>query len=193
MKNKSLIAMAAAMLLTVSTAGITAIVSKEDYKAAKEQISTKYGADKTDCKLKSGNTRDICMQEARSGEKIAKAELEQSYAPSAKHRYDVRITRVESAYAVAKEKCDDFAGNAKNVCRKEAKSAFVAGEADAKLAEKTADAHSTAREKTSVARKSAATDKRVAAYAVVREKCDAFADDVRANCIKDAKLRFEQH
>ena len=38
-----------------------------------------------------------------------------------------------------------------------------------------------------------ATDKRDAAYAVAREKCEAFADDARADCIKDAKLRFEQY
>ena len=35
-------------------------------------------------------------------------------------------------------------------------------------------------------------DKRDAAYAVAKQKCDAFADDVKATCIKDAKVRYGQ-
>jgi len=192
MKKNHLITLAAATLFTISSVG-NAAMSKEEYKSAKEQISTKYGTDKTACKLKSGNARDICMQEAKGSDKIAKAELEQGYAPTTKHLYDVRISKVNSTYAIAKQKCDDLAGNPKDVCRKEAKSAMVAGKADAKLTEKTTDANSTAREKTSDARKSANTDKRDAAYAVVREKCDALAGDAKANCIRDAKLRFNQN
>ena len=192
MNKFTVVAFATASCFAISTGAIAATMSKDDYKAAKAQISTKYSADRDGCKSLSGNAKDICVEEAKGSQKIAKAELEAAYDPSVKHRYDVRITKVDSAYAVAKEKCDDLAGNAKDVCRKEAKSAFVAGQADAKLAEKTADANATAREKTTEARKDAATDKRDAAYAVAKEKCDAFANDAKTNCLKDAKARYGQ-
>jgi hypothetical protein len=37
------------------------------------------------------------------------------------------MAKVDADYAVAKEKCDDFSGNAKDVCVKEAKAAQVKG------------------------------------------------------------------
>ena len=42
-----------------------------------------------------------------------------------------RIARTEADYAVAKERCDDQAGDAKEVCLKEAKAAEAAAKANA--------------------------------------------------------------
>jgi len=167
-------------------------ISKVEYKAAKEDISTKYKADKAACKPMTGNAKDICIEETKGREKVAKAELEANYSPSSRHRYDVRMAKANAAYAVAKEKCDDFSGNAKEVCREEAKSAYVTAKAEAKVAEKTSDANATARETTTEARKDAATEKRDAAYAVAKEKCEALADEAKVKCIKDAKARYGQ-
>ena len=144
------------------------------------------------CKAVTGNAKDICIEEAKGHEKVAKAELEANYSPSSKHRYDVRMAKANAAYAVAKDKCDDFSGNAKEVCREEAKSAYVTAKADAKVAEKTSDANATARETTTEARKDAATEKLDAAYAVAKEKCEALADEAKVKCIKDAKARYGQ-
>jgi len=38
----------------------------------------------------------------------------------------------------------------------------------------------------------AATDKRNAEYAVAKEKCDVFAGDAKAGCVKEAKARYGQ-
>lgn len=203
MKNLKLAALSASLCLAVSTAAIGAPLSKADYKAEKEGISARYKTDKAACQAMSGNARDICVEEAKGRESVAKAELEASYEPSTQHRYDARMAKAEAAYAVAKEKCDDAAGNARDVCRKEAKATYVNAKADAKVAEKTADANAaarekthdanaTAQEKTTSARKDAASDKRDAAYAVAKEKCDALAGDAKATCINDAKLRHGQ-
>jgi hypothetical protein len=70
--------------------------------------------------------------------------------------------------AVAKERCDDSAGNVKDVCVKEAKAAHVSAKADAKAQEKIVDAH-----------KDAAVDKRDAEYAVAKEKCDALSGNTK--------------
>ena len=203
MNAHTIAALSAVVCIAISASAIGDTISKAEYKATKGDISAKYKADKAACKAMTGNAKDICIEEAKGREKVAKAELEENYSPSAKHRYNVRIAKAEAAYAVAKEKCDDLSGNAKDVCRKEAKSAYVAAKADAKLAEttsdakstargKTEDANATARETTTEARKDAATDKRDAAYAVAKEKCDALADDAKAKCIKDAKARYGQ-
>ena len=203
MNKFSFSALSVAICLTISPAAIGAVMSKADFKAAKEDISTRYKSEMATCTTMTGNARDICTEETRGHERIAKAELEATISPSARHRYDVRMAKANATYAVAKEKCDDLSGNAKDVCVKEAKAAYVTSKADAKLANKTTEANTTAREKTSDAntvaraktddaRKDAEAEKRDAAYAVAKEKCDAFADDVKATCIMDAKARYGQ-
>ena len=73
------------------------------------------------------------------------------------------------------EKCDDLAGNRKDVCVKEAKSALVKGKANAKVDRVAADTSQDAAAKQADARKEASTDKRDADYKVAIEKCDALA------------------
>jgi len=203
MSKFALTAVSAAFCLAVSTGAIGSTMSKAEYAAAKNGISTKYNADTAACKAMAGNAKDICVVEAKGGQKVAKAELEARYMPSDQHQYDVRIAKADAAYAVAKEKCDDAAGNAKDVCRKEATSAYVAAKADAKVAVKSADANATAQEKKMDANataqekkaavvKDAVAEKRDAEYAVAKEKCDALAGDSKASCIKDAKARYGQ-
>jgi hypothetical protein len=203
MSRFTLTALSAAICLSMSSLAVGSVMSKTDYKSAQDGISAKYKSDMVACAAMSGNAKDICTEEGKGQEKIAKAELEATNNPSSKHRYAVRLAKADAAYAVAMEKCDDASGNAKDVCVKEAKAAYVTAKADAKLANKTTEANTTAREKTSDAntaaraktldaRKDADADKRDAAYAVAKEKCDAFAADVKATCIKDAKLRYGQ-
>ncbi len=204
----------AAFCFALSGIANAGVLSSTAYKAAKDEIATKYQSEKESCKALSGNANDICMAEAKGHEKVAEAELNATDSPSVKHDYEIRISKADAAFAVAKEKCDDLAGNVKDVCVKEAKAAHVAAVADAKLAQKTADVNATAREKTAdanaianaktadanatantkkaEARQDAASDKRDADYAVAKEKCDALAGDVKANCIKEAKTRYGQ-
>lgn len=203
MNKFKLTALSAALCFGLSTAAIADNISKADYKAAKNEIASKYKTEKTACKAMTANAKDICIEEANGRRNVAKAELENVYTPSEKNQYGIRIAKADATFAVAKEKCDDFSGNAKDVCREEAKSAHVAAKADTKLSEKTADANAkaqakgedakaTARATKTEARKDAATEKRDAEYAVAKEKCDAFAGDAKTTCIKDAKVRYGQ-
>ena len=61
------------------------------------------------------------MSEAKGVEKIAKAELEAAYEPSARHTEKVTKVKHDAAYDIAKEKCDDSTGDAKSACKKDAK------------------------------------------------------------------------
>ena len=201
MNALKLVTLSAALCFGMATAATAASMSKTEYEASMDAISAKYKADKVACKSMSGNAEDICEEEAKGREKVAKAELEAKYQPSDESQYNVRVAKAEAAYDVAKEKCDDFSGNAKDVCVKEAEAAFVTAKEDAKVAEKSAeakaaahektdDANAAAREETSEVRKDAASAKRDADYATAKEKCDAFAGDAKESCLKDAKSRY---
>lgn len=202
MKKSTTTALAAAIGLAFGTAAFAgATMSKPEHSAAKGSIAAGYKSDKAGCDPLAGNGKDICMAEARGREKVALAELQASYEPSDKARYEVRIAKANAAHSVAKEKCDDRAGNAKDVCLKEAASAQTAAKVDAKAQMKTADARGTAAVKSEKAeakadkqivevRKGASKDKRDAAYAVAKEKCDALAGDPKDLCVKDAKAQY---
>lgn len=110
-----------------------AAVSKID-KAQKDRIEADYKAAKDHCKDLKGNAKDICKVEAKGNYKVAKAELEAQAEPSPSHDARVKTEKAEAAYQLAKEKCDDLNGNAKDVCRKDAKAAFVKANGDAKVA-----------------------------------------------------------
>ena len=156
-----------------------ATMSKADYMGAKTAISATYKADKAGCASLAGNLKDICREEAKAKEKIALAELEYNYTGKQSDQTKLRETQAKSAYAVAKEKCDDLAGNPKDVCVKEAKAVEVRALADAKLGKQVGEA-----------RKDAALEKSDADYKVAVEKCDALAGDAKASCLAMAKTRF---
>jgi len=181
---------AIALTLAFSAGAMAQGMSKADYQAGKDRISADYKSARGACTSFSGNAKDICVADAEGKKNVAKAELEVSYKPSAKTKYDARVARAEADYAVAKEKCDDLAGNPKDVCVKEAKAAQVAAKADAKAWMKTAEANSTASEKGADARKDARADKADADYAVAKEKCDSLAGGAKDQCLNDAKARF---
>src|SRR5665647_1967730 len=109
-----------AALLSQSVAQ-AATMSKAEYKADKTRISADYKADKAACAPLAGNAKDICVEEAKAKEKVARAELEYSYSGKPGDQTKVLVAKAKSAYAVAKEKCDDKSGNDKDVCVKEAK------------------------------------------------------------------------
>lgn len=166
----------ALMVLPVAHA---ATMSKADYESTKTRIKADYKSDKAACDSQSGNSKDICVEEGKAKEKMALAELEYGYSGKAADHSRVLMAKAESSYAVAKERCDDLAGNSKDVCVKEAKAVEVKALADAKLGKQIGEA-----------RKDAATDKRDADYKVAIEKCDALAGDAKSSCVASAKMSY---
>ena len=110
---------------------------------------------------------------------MARAELEYGYSGKPADQTKVKVAKAESAYAVAKEKCDDQSGNAKDVCVQEAKAVEVKALADAKMGQQIGEANVDASEA-----------KRDADYKVAVEKCDAMAGDAKASCLSTAKVSF---
>jgi len=165
-------------------------MSKTDYDAAIKHANEQYKADKAACSGMSGNAKDICMEEAKGKEKVAKADAEAAYRNTAKNRENARLARAEATYNVAKERCDDLAGNPKDVCVKEAKAALVKGKADAKVDRVATESRQDAAIKQADAMKAATEDKRDANYKVAIEKCDALAGPAKDACVANAKVQY---
>ena len=173
---KTSLVVAALLALPLAQA---ANINKADYSAGKMRISADYKAAKAACDAFKANAKDVCVAEAKAKEKVALAELEFSYSGKPADQTKVLETKAQTAYAVAKEKCDDKAGNDKDVCVKEAKAVEVKGLADAKLGKDVAEAKT-----------EATADKRDADYKVAVEKCDAMAGDAKSACVASAKAHF---
>ena len=165
--------------LAVMSSAHAAPMTKADYQAYKVRITADYKADKTACGSMSGNANDICVEQAKGKEKLALAQLEYAYTGKAEDHNKIMKTKAEADYAVAKEKCDDLAGNAKDVCVQQAKAAETKALADAKLDKKVGEAQT-----------EAIDDKRDAEYKVAAEKCDALAGDAKSGCMSAAKSKF---
>lgn len=156
-----------------------ATLTKAEYKADKTRISADYKVDKNACDALKANAKDVCVQEAKAKESVARAELEYSYTGKPADQTKVLVAKAKSAYAVAKEKCDDQEGNAKDVCVKEAKAVETKALADAKMGKQIGEA-----------KKEAAEDKSDANYKVAIEKCDAMTGDAKTSCVAAAKTKF---
>jgi len=174
------------------TAGLTALTlgfashamaagDKAAYKAAEDSAKTTYDSAKKACDSLSGNAKDVCVLEAKGARDKAIAEAEATEKGTPKARRDAREAAIKADYNVAKEKCDDLAGNAKDVCVKEAKAARDKSEADLKAMKDSAET-----------RKDTMQAKNDADYKVAAEKCDALAGDAKSNCLASAKARYHQ-
>ncbi|MEO8717049.1 MAG: hypothetical protein ABI423_02380, partial [Burkholderiales bacterium] len=171
MKRFSHSTIALALGLAFSAGAMAQGLSKEEYKSRTDGIEAAYQSAAGRCGSFAANAKDICMAESKGKESVAKADLEAQYKPSQETEYQARDARAQADYAVAVQKCDNQAGNAKDVCVAEAKAAQTNAKADAKLQMKTSDAKAEAGVKAADARQDATEAKRDANFAVAKEKC----------------------
>lgn len=174
-KLKTSLLLTAMLALPVAQAAMT----KAEYSAGKTRISSDYKANKDACKAMNANAKDICIEEAKAKEKVARAELEYGYSAKPADQNKVMMVKADTAYAVAKEKCDDKSGNEKSVCVKEAKAVQVKAKTDAKMGVKMGET-----------KMEGAQDKRDVDYNVATQKCDAMTGDAKAACMNAARTRF---
>jgi len=174
-------AVLAACLSAVSYANAAGTITKADYRAGKDAATATYKADKEACDKLADNAKDICVAEAKAKEKVTKAELEYNYTGKVGDRKHLADVKAETAYDVAKEKCDDMKGNEKDVCVKEAKATETKAKAEAKLNKEVTNAS-----------KDAVEDKMSADYKVAKEKCDALSGDAKSSCMDTAKAHYKK-
>ncbi|RZA13554.1 MAG: hypothetical protein EOP02_28160 [Proteobacteria bacterium] len=174
-------ALIAAALTLCAGAAQAANFSKSVYDGAKDDIKKTYKLDKDACDKMSGNAKDICVAESKGREKVALAQLEYNYSGSTKDEAKLIEERNEARYDVAKEKCDDRNGEAKDVCQREAKTVYEKSKADLKMNKKVAEAVDDAEQA-----------RMKADYKLADEKCNTLSGDAKDVCVNSAKARYSQ-
>src|SRR3982751_4947312 len=112
MTRTTLTVLAAAIGLAFgATAQAEGKMTKSDNTNAKAAIEADYKTARNNCETSGGNAKDICEARAKGKERVALAELHANYKPSREARYDVQIAKADATYAVAREECDEKAGN----------------------------------------------------------------------------------
>ena len=127
----TLTALSAAVVLTQGAPALAGM-SKAAYLASKERIAANHEVSRAGCDPLKANAKDVCIVQARGAERTALADLLAEYKPTTKSRYDARLARADAVYSVAREKCDDERGGAKDACMKEARLKKAAADAEAK-------------------------------------------------------------
>jgi hypothetical protein len=158
-----------------------ASLSSATYGAAKDQLQASYKAERETCNSMSGNAKDICVETAKGREKVAMAHLQHQRSGDTKDMAKLAEVRYDARYELAKEVCDDQAGNAKDVCVAQAKAEHDKAKADMKMNKEVAKA-----------RADAADDKMAADYKVASERCDAMSGEGKDACMATARARFNQ-
>ncbi len=179
-------AQATASRMTVAPAAPT----KEGYAEAKKKADAQYTIDREACSSLRSNVKDICVAEAKGRNDIARSEAAVAYENTPRTRENARVALARAVYAVSMEKCDDLAGNRKDVCVKEAKAALVKGKADARIHRIAADTRKDTAAKEADAVKEANAEKRDADYQVAIQKCDAFVGPAKQACVGNAKMQY---
>jgi hypothetical protein len=94
------------------------------YTASRMKIaSANYDLDKAKCGALAGNDKDVCISQAKATLIAAQADAKAD-KKAIEARSDARDDKRTAQYKVAMEKCDAFAGAAKDSCVSAAKSQF---------------------------------------------------------------------
>jgi hypothetical protein len=166
----------------ISTYSFAETMTRSEYSSAKSVIKADYKVDKTACASATGNAKDICKEQAKGKEKVAIAELDFKRSGTDKDSNKVAVAKADSIFAVAKEVCDDKSGEAKALCRTEAKSTHTKSLAESKMVKKIGEAKVDEKQ-----------DINTANYKVAIEKCESAGGDVKTACIASAKTKYNKN
>jgi hypothetical protein len=181
MKKLSYLSLVISLALVSSTSVFAAALTNAEQTAGKNRIASDFKFDNLACTVLRANAREVCYKQAKGKENDARAELNYAISGKEKDASKMRVVKADSAFAIAKEMCDDRTGNDKDVCRAEAKRTHVDALADNKMV------------KTIVAAEKKDMDvKRDQDYKVAVEKCDALSGDAKDACVSAAKLQLNK-
>jgi len=155
--------------------------AKPAYQQARDTAAAHYKNARARCDALAGNPKDVCVADARAEHVRAEEEARARYDDTLKSYTRARMRIASANYERDRTRCAGLAGNARDVCREQAKAVLVAAQADAKADQKTIEARNEARE-----------DKLGAAYRVAMEKCGAFAGAEKDQCVTNARTAFNK-
>ena len=170
------------------SAGAEPLATKER-RLDHDKAQAAYRLEWDSCRKLSSNAKSTCMVEARGRFQVAKAEIDAKYKNSPVNQDRIKLARTEAAYRLALEQCGDLGGNARAVCRADAKATSVAARAEARLSRASVDKGINSRQAVSE-RKEAREDTAAALYAAARKRCDPLSGAAKAACLDEAKKKF---
>ena len=164
-------------------------LTKDDVKAQKVRIEEQYDQAQSRCRRVQGHARELCNEQARGERDVQQAELQFQAEPTGDNDQKLRVARAEAAYSLALVRCKDMDGQARDVCRKDARSVFNEAKAEAKLQREVSEQELrsavTVRDRMAQQEKLAETE-----FNAARERCEILPGEGRANCLLDAKKRY---
>lgn len=172
-----------------ASAQVPGTLSKDDVKARQVRIEEQYDQSQARCRKLQGPARELCNEQARGVRDIQSAELKLQAEPTGDNDHKLRLAKAEASYSQALVRCKSLEGDARGVCRDDAKMTYAQAKDEARLQSQVAG--QTLRSELAV-RTRAAEDERVAQAQLnaARVRCEALPAEGRANCLEDAKKRF---
>lgn len=160
---------AAVAAIAFCSFGAASAADSDYYKTEVQKAEAQYDSAIKQCDSLAGNDKDVCVKRAKADLEIAKADI-RAYEKntSAEHMKAYR-ERIKQEYGVAKEKCDVFAGNAKDVCLKQAEATKMRREGNLTALESQLKGE----------------------YAVSKEKCESLSGDAKSACKDEAKRTYK--
>jgi hypothetical protein len=166
-------------------------LTTDDVKAQKVRIEEQYDQAQTRCRRVQGHARALCNERARGERDIQQAELQLQAEPTADNDEKLRVAKAESAYSLALVQCKAMEGQARSVCRQDAKMVFNEAKQEARLQKEVSGqqlrAAVTVRDRSDQQEKVAQ-----AQFNAARERCEMLPGEGRANCLADLKRRFDR-
>jgi hypothetical protein len=164
-------------------------LTRDDVKAQKVRIEEQYDQAQARCRRVQGHARELCNEKARGERDVQQAELQLQAEPTGDNDQKLRVAKANAAYSLALVRCKDLDGQARDVCRKDAKMGFEEAKEEARLQREVSDQQLrsavTVRDRTSQQEKVADAE-----YNAARQRCDVLPPEGRANCLLDAQKRF---
>jgi hypothetical protein len=164
-------------------------LTRDEVKANKVRIEEQYDHAQQRCRRVEGHARALCNEQARGERDVQLAELDMQAQPTPENDQKLRLQKAESSYSLALIRCKDMDGQARDICRKDAKTVYSEAKAEARLQKEVA-AH-TLRSENTVRERSAMAEKiSDAQYAAARQRCEMLPAEGRDNCLADARKRY---
>lgn len=116
------------VLLTLATAASASIAFAQNtdtaaYKNAHNKAESDYKAAKKQCNALKDNAQDVCEEEAKVARAKAERDAVAQYRNTPKDLDKANRKLADAEYDLAKERCDDLSGDAKDSCQNQARSA----------------------------------------------------------------------
>ncbi|MES2742253.1 MAG: BON domain-containing protein [Pseudomonadota bacterium] len=144
MNKITMLALAGAVSAAFTAGSAFASGDDTSYQSVKDKAGADYKSAVSECNTAKGNSKQVCVQEAKVARARAHADAVAQYKNTPADLGKARAELANAQYELAKTKCGDMTGSGKADCIREAKTAQTAALSDAKAGTQSASVNDTA-------------------------------------------------